>query len=110
MPLLYSLSLSLSLAFALQVAGMMNRATRLALNSQANPFNLRAISLFHSTPVLDRKRRTHWDSGGGAYKNTSRRFDTYSKRFRKLQSKQTLLRNVGAFAEHLFQVFIILLN
>ncbi|KAI8562080.1 hypothetical protein RHMOL_Rhmol03G0007100 [Rhododendron molle] len=72
MPLLYSLSLSLSLAFALQVAGMMNRATRLALNSQANPFNLRAISLFHSTPVLDRKRRTHWDSGGGAYKNTSR--------------------------------------
>ncbi|XP_058207551.1 uncharacterized protein LOC131320739 isoform X2 [Rhododendron vialii] len=72
----------------------MNWATRPALlNSQANPFNLRAISLFHSTPVLDRKRRTHWDS----------RFDTYSKRFRKLQSKQTLLRNVGAFAEHLFQ-------
>ncbi|KAF7147869.1 hypothetical protein RHSIM_Rhsim03G0005800 [Rhododendron simsii] len=72
----------------------MNRATRPALlNSQANPFNLRAISLFHSTPVLDRKRRTHWDS----------RFDTYSKRFRKLQSKQTLLRNVGAFSEHLFQ-------
>ncbi|KAH7856045.1 hypothetical protein Vadar_032060 [Vaccinium darrowii] len=82
----------------------MNRATRPALlNSQANPFNLRAISLFHSTPFLDRRRRTHWDSGGGAYRDSSRRFDPYAKRYRKLQSKQTLLRNVGAFAEHLFQ-------
>ncbi|XAR68599.1 hypothetical protein NMG60_11003783 [Bertholletia excelsa] len=81
----------------------MNRATRPALlSSQANPFNLQA-SLFHSTPVLDRRRRTHWDSGGGAYKDSSRRFNQYAKRSRKLYSKQALLRNVSAFAEHFFQ-------
>ncbi|KAL7197342.1 hypothetical protein ACSBR2_019977 [Camellia fascicularis] len=75
----------------------MNRAAaRPALlnNSQSNPFNIRAaLALFHSTPLLDRRRRTHWDS----------RSNHYSKRFRKLHSKQTLLRNVSAFAEHLFQ-------
>ncbi|KAL6986996.1 hypothetical protein U1Q18_012755 [Sarracenia purpurea var. burkii] len=81
----------------------MNRATRPAtFNSLRNPFNLKA-TLFHSTPFLERRRRTHWDSGGGAYRDSSRRFNHYSKRFGKLHSKQTLLRNASAFAEHLFQ-------
>lgn len=42
----------------------MNRATKAALiNIQANPFDLKA-AFFHSTPVLDRRRRNHWDSVG----------------------------------------------
>ncbi|CAL5430809.1 unnamed protein product [Camellia sinensis] len=85
---------------------MNGAAARPALlnNSQSNPFNIRAaLALFHSTPLLDRRRRTHWDSGGGAYRDSSKRSNHYSKRFRKLHSKQTLLRNVSAFAEHLFQ-------
>ncbi|XP_057508978.1 uncharacterized protein LOC130791729 isoform X3 [Actinidia eriantha] len=85
----------------------MNRATRPSasvFSSQANPFNIRA-SLFHSTPVLDRRRRTHWDSGGGANRDSSRprRFNHYSNRYRKLNSKHTLLRNVSALADQLFQ-------
>lgn len=41
----------------------MNKASRIVptINSQANPFQLRA-SLFHCTPVSERRRRTHWDS------------------------------------------------
>ncbi|CAK9169964.1 unnamed protein product [Ilex paraguariensis] len=71
----------------------MNRASKAALiDSQVGPLHLRA-ALFHSTPVLERRRRTHWDS----------RCNAYSKRFRKLNTKQTLLRNVSEFAEHLFQ-------
>uniref|UniRef100_A0A5B7BJ20 J domain-containing protein n=1 Tax=Davidia involucrata TaxID=16924 RepID=A0A5B7BJ20_DAVIN len=81
----------------------MNKAMKAGqINSQANPINLRA-ALFHSTPALDRRRRTHWNSGGGAYRDSSKRFNHYSKRFRKLNEKQSLLRNVSSFAEHLFQ-------
>ncbi|XP_059668518.1 uncharacterized protein LOC132313658 [Cornus florida] len=81
----------------------MNRAMKSAsINSQVDPFRMR-IALFHSTPVMDRKRRTHWDSGGGAYKNSSKRYNYYAKKSRKMHSKETLFRNVGAFAEHLFQ-------
>ncbi|KAK3030821.1 hypothetical protein RJ639_037202 [Escallonia herrerae] len=73
---------------------------------QANPFELKT-ALFHSTPVLDRKRRTHWDSGGGSSsystRGSSRRFNQHAKRFRRLNEKQELLRNVSAFAERLFQ-------
>ncbi|XP_057984038.1 uncharacterized protein LOC131168545 isoform X2 [Malania oleifera] len=62
----------------------MSSAMRAAalINSQQNCIRLRA-AFFHSTPVLDRRRRTHWDS----------RSSHYSRRSRKLQSKQTLLRN-----------------
>ncbi|KAL2464729.1 Chaperone DnaJ-domain superfamily protein [Forsythia ovata] len=77
----------------------MNRASRVSaiINSQHNPFRLKA-SLFHSTSVVERRRRTHWNSGG-TFRDSSRRFNQYSKRFRK----QTLLRNASEFAEHLFQ-------
>ncbi|XP_028066783.1 nudix hydrolase 23, chloroplastic [Camellia sinensis] len=50
----------------------MNRAVRPAvLNSHSNPFNLMA-ALFHSTPIFDRSRPTNWDSGGGAYRDSSK--------------------------------------
>ncbi|KAL3637316.1 hypothetical protein CASFOL_019615 [Castilleja foliolosa] len=41
----------------------MNKASRLAatISSQASPFHIRAC-FFHSTPVSERKRRTHWES------------------------------------------------
>ncbi|XP_043690553.1 uncharacterized protein LOC122641397 [Telopea speciosissima] len=83
----------------------MNTVMKTALNHnyQGIPFSLRA-AFFHSTPVSDRKRRTHWDSGdGGAFRGSTKRFNHYAKRFRKFHAKQTLLRNVSAYAEHLFQ-------
>ncbi|XP_042488378.1 uncharacterized protein LOC122068584 [Macadamia integrifolia] len=83
----------------------MNSVMKTALNNnfQGIHFSLRA-ALFHSTPVSDRRRRTHWDSGGGgAFRGSTKRFNHYAKRFRKFHAKQELLRNVSAYAEHLFQ-------
>ncbi|MFS7903728.1 putative DnaJ domain, Chaperone J-domain superfamily [Helianthus anomalus] len=79
----------------------MNRATKLALNNNA-PFHLKA-ALFHSTPVLDRRRRAHWESVGRSYRSSSRRPNFNGRRQRKFYSKQEMLRNVNAFAENLFQ-------
>ncbi|EYU39940.1 hypothetical protein MIMGU_mgv1a011884mg [Erythranthe guttata] len=41
----------------------MNKASRLAaaINPQSSPFQIR-VSLFHCTPVSERRRRNHWDS------------------------------------------------
>ncbi|KAF5938268.1 hypothetical protein HYC85_025774 [Camellia sinensis] len=80
----------------------MNRAAaRPALlnNSQSNPFNIRAaLALFHSTPLLDRRRRTHWDSGGGAYRDSSKSwqngFDEYDPS--SSQGSSTFRREYGA--------------
>ncbi|XP_010265925.1 PREDICTED: uncharacterized protein LOC104603556 [Nelumbo nucifera] len=82
----------------------MNTAMKTALNSfQANSNYIRA-ALFHSTPILDRKRRSHWDSGGrGAFRGSSKRFNYYSKKCRRMDAKETLLRNVSAYADYLFQ-------
>ncbi|XP_060208448.1 uncharacterized protein LOC132635867 isoform X3 [Lycium barbarum] len=81
----------------------MNRATKAALmSSQANPFQLRA-SLFHSSPILERRRRTHWDSGKSAYKGSSTKSNFYSRRYRKLNSRQALFASVNGFAEQFFQ-------
>ncbi|XP_039114208.1 uncharacterized protein LOC120249680 [Dioscorea cayenensis subsp. rotundata] len=63
--------------------------------------SLGAVSLFHSTSVCERKRRTRWDSAFGNF--SSRRFNNYSKRMRKMESKRTLLCNISNYAEHLFQ-------
>ncbi|KAI3682396.1 hypothetical protein L1987_82352 [Smallanthus sonchifolius] len=71
----------------------MNRATKLALiNLNNSPFYPKA-AFFHSTPVLDRRRRTHWES----------RPNFNPRRQRKFYSKQELLRKVNAFAEDFFQ-------
>ncbi|KAJ8564495.1 hypothetical protein K7X08_000955 [Anisodus acutangulus] len=78
----------------------MNRATKVAF--QANPFQLRA-SLFHSSPILERRRRTHWDSGRSASKGSSRKSNFYSRRYRKLNSRQALFESVNGFAEQFFQ-------
>ncbi|KAL3533935.1 hypothetical protein ACH5RR_007456 [Cinchona calisaya] len=86
----------------------MNRIRIAAIiNFEANPFQQR-VCFIHSTPILERKRRSHWDSGGGSHWGSRRsykesRFNSYSKRNRKINAKQELLRNVSSFAEHLFQ-------
>ncbi|TKY53252.1 Chaperone protein DnaJ [Spatholobus suberectus] len=49
--------------------------------------------LFHSTSLLERKPRTFWES----------RCNHYSRRFRRLRVKQTLLRDVDAYAQFMFQ-------
>ncbi|KAK7278819.1 hypothetical protein RJT34_23857 [Clitoria ternatea] len=49
--------------------------------------------LFHSTPLLERKSRTSWEP----------RCNRYSRRFRRTRAKQTLLRNVNAYAQFMFQ-------
>ncbi|KAH7554275.1 hypothetical protein JRO89_XS12G0151700 [Xanthoceras sorbifolium] len=67
-------------------------------NPQSHLIHMRA-ALFHSTPVLERKRRNYWQSSRPhQYSNP------YSKRFRKIQSKKAVLRNISAYAEHLFQL------
>nr|KYP35523.1 Chaperone protein dnaJ [Cajanus cajan] len=49
--------------------------------------------LFHSTPLLERKSRTFLDS----------KCNHYSRRFRRLRAKQTLLRDINAHAQFMFQ-------
>ncbi|KAJ9184683.1 hypothetical protein P3X46_004386 [Hevea brasiliensis] len=71
----------------------MNSGTKAAIFiPQSNFFHLRA-AFFHSTPFLERKRRNFWDC----------RSNGYSRRSRKLQGKQSLLRNVSAYADYLFK-------
>ncbi|XVE96109.1 hypothetical protein REPUB_Repub02eG0192900 [Reevesia pubescens] len=66
----------------------MNRAIKSSiLNPQSNYLFQRA-AFFHSTPVLEHKRRNHWQFG---------------KRPRRLRAKQELLRNIGAYADILFE-------
>ncbi|XP_061346428.1 uncharacterized protein LOC133292062 [Gastrolobium bilobum] len=64
------------------------------INSNSNNlyFSLRA-AFFHSTPLLQRKRRNFWDS----------RCNRYSRRFRKIHAKQRILRSVNDYADFLFQ-------
>lgn len=77
----------------------MNTASRIAaaINSQANPFQLRAC-LFHCTPVSERRRRTNWDPAS-FYKGPPKKFNQYTRRLRK----KNMLRDVNEFAERLFQ-------
>ncbi|KAK9057685.1 hypothetical protein SSX86_022521 [Deinandra increscens subsp. villosa] len=81
----------------------MNRATKLALiNLNNSPFNLKT-ALFHSSPVLHRRRRTHWESAGSSYRSSSRRPNFNGRRQKKFYAKHEMLRNANAFAENLFQ-------
>ncbi|CAL5086805.1 unnamed protein product [Urochloa decumbens] len=48
---------------------------------------------FHSTPILQRKRKTQWHN----------RFNYYAKRRRNRENKRSMLRNMSEYAEHLFQ-------
>ncbi|CAF1871252.1 unnamed protein product [Brassica napus] len=70
----------------------MNAAVRAAiLRTQSVSSHLKA-AFFHSTPVLERKRGTSWDSKSNFHR----------KRFRRMREKQELLRNVNAFASNMF--------
>ncbi|KAL1821099.1 hypothetical protein DCAR_0417483 [Daucus carota subsp. sativus] len=82
----------------------MNRATKAVISSiQATQYNLKSTALFHSTPVLQRKRRSSpWDTRGSASKGSTRRAKYY-RYSGKQNRKEELLRNVSAFAENLFQ-------
>ncbi|KAL4587552.1 hypothetical protein LXL04_000424 [Taraxacum kok-saghyz] len=80
----------------------MNRATKIALSNLINsPLHSRT-ALFHSTPGLDRRRRTHWESAGSFYRSSSRRPNFNARRQRKFYAKQEMLRNASAFAENIF--------
>lgn len=59
---------------------------------QSNCFQLRG-AFFHSTPVLERKRRNFWDC----------RSNGYSRRSRKQHGKESLLRNLGIYTDYFFQ-------
>ncbi|XP_048321071.1 uncharacterized protein LOC107409711 [Ziziphus jujuba] len=72
----------------------MNIAMKAAwISSKPNNSIYVKAALFHSTPVLDRRRRNYWDA----------RNNYYSKRFRKLHAKQSLLRSVSDYADFMFQ-------
>lgn len=81
----------------------MIRATKLALINLNNPLLHLRTAFFHSTPVLDRRRRTHWESPGSFYRSSSRRPNFNARRQKKFYAKQELLRNASAFAENIFQ-------
>ncbi|CAK8571244.1 unnamed protein product [Lathyrus sativus] len=71
----------------------MNSAFKTTL-THTNPNRLSfTLRLFHSTPPLERKRNRFSES----------RCNHYSRRFRRMQAKQSLLRNVNAYAEFMFQ-------
>ncbi|XP_074371667.1 uncharacterized protein LOC141712577 [Apium graveolens] len=82
----------------------MYRATKAMISSIHAPhFDLKSAALFHSTPVLLRKRRSSpWDTRGSASRGSSKRANYY-RYSRKQNRKQDVLRNVSAFAETLFQ-------
>ncbi|GAB2295486.1 hypothetical protein Dimus_029652 [Dionaea muscipula] len=72
---------------------MMNISMKSTLTNHCFPQKLAAVAvaaLFHSTPVLDRRRRSHWDTR-----------NNHARRSRKQQWKQNLLRNVSSYAEQL---------
>ncbi|CAN8286894.1 unnamed protein product [Cochlearia groenlandica] len=70
----------------------MNAAIRAAILRPLSLSSHLKIAFFHSTPILERKRRTSWES----------RTNVHKKRFRRMREKQELLRNVNAFASNMF--------
>ncbi|XP_020574842.1 uncharacterized protein LOC110020903 [Phalaenopsis equestris] len=69
----------------------MNRALKPAYAASL-PF-FKAVSFFHSSPVLERKRRSPWNY----------RCNISEKRKRRMESRRTLLRDISEYAEYLFQ-------
>ncbi|KAK3124971.1 hypothetical protein QOZ80_7BG0598000 [Eleusine coracana subsp. coracana] len=59
----------------------------------AAPQQLAAAASFHSTPVLQRKRKNQWQH----------RFNYYAKRRRNRETKRSMLRNMSEYVEYLFQ-------
>ncbi|CAI0402806.1 unnamed protein product [Linum tenue] len=73
----------------------MNIAAKAAIsNLQSTSFHLRT-ALFHSTHVLERKRR--------GFNFSYSRPNFSSRRHRKLHGREELLRNIRAYADSLFQ-------
>ncbi|KAG2244022.1 hypothetical protein Bca4012_035036 [Brassica carinata] len=70
----------------------MNAAIRAAIQRPQSLYSHLKTALFHSTPVLERKRRTSWESRSYVHK----------KRNRRMREKQELLRDVNAFAANMF--------
>ncbi|KAG6744769.1 hypothetical protein POTOM_051407 [Populus tomentosa] len=94
---------------------MMSFGTKAAFSiPKTNLFQLQ-VALFHSSPVLERKRRNFCDAVSVspylflftcAYSHRSRnRSSNYSRRSRRLNANEALLRNIGAYADHLFQSY-----
>lgn len=80
-------------------AKMMSFGTKAAFSiPKTNLFQLQ-VALFHSSPVLERKRRNFCD----ASHRSRNRSSNYSRRSRRLNANEALLRNIGAYADHLFQ-------
>ncbi|KAK4776895.1 hypothetical protein SAY86_005583 [Trapa natans] len=71
----------------------MNNAIKSAAASSRGPCTQLCAALFHSSPIVERKRRTHWES----------RSSHYTRNFQKIQSKQSLLRNINANADSVFK-------
>ncbi|KAL4296782.1 hypothetical protein GQ457_12G013250 [Hibiscus cannabinus] len=66
----------------------MNRAIRAAIFNSQSSYLFQTAAFFHSTPLLEYKRRNNWQFG---------------KRHRRMRAKQELLRNFGAYADIMFE-------
>ncbi|KAM0891366.1 hypothetical protein ACQ4PT_026442 [Festuca glaucescens] len=65
------------------------------LSTAAAPQQLVATASFHSTPPLERKRKTQWHQ----------RFNHYAKRRRNRDTQRTVIRNISEYAEYLFDTW-----
>ncbi|GMI71160.1 Brz-insensitive-long hypocotyls 2 [Hibiscus trionum] len=66
----------------------MNRAIKAAIFNSQSSYLFQRAAFFHSTPVLEYKRRNNWQFG---------------KRHRRMRAKQELLRNFGAYTDVMFE-------
>ncbi|XP_058098213.1 uncharacterized protein LOC131243118 isoform X3 [Magnolia sinica] len=68
----------------------MNNAMKTASNSclHLSSISFRA-SLFHSTPVSERRRKTHWDSGIGSFGDSSKSWKSDNSEYDQPSSKGT---------------------
>lgn len=81
---------------------MMNHAIK-SVPFVAQPASccLRSIAFFHSTPVLEKNRRTQVNFGRGSHR--SKRHNFHAKRINRMDSRRDILRNMTDFTEYIFQ-------
>ncbi|KAF9664655.1 hypothetical protein SADUNF_Sadunf16G0040800 [Salix dunnii] len=79
---------------------MMNFGNKAAFSIPKTNLFQHQVALFHSSPVLERRRRSFFD----ASHRSNNRTKNYSRRSRRLNANEALLRNIGAYADHLFQL------
>lgn len=81
---------------------MMNQAIKsVPFVAQSGPCCLRSIAFFHSTPVLEKSKRTQVNFGRGSHR--AKRHNFHANRINRIDSRKNMLRNMTDFADYIFQ-------